>query len=75
MKLRLGLMRFPGDIVARRALAELYLAMNRRPLALKVFGGLAPATYPGREYLAVFFAAASEVEDFDPLPVKCCNAK
>lgn len=62
--LRLGLARAPGDLAARRTLAQYYLLANQRPMAVRVLQEGMANGYPGREYLQTLFAAAEQAEDF-----------
>jgi tetratricopeptide (TPR) repeat protein len=62
--LRLGLARTPDDAEARKTLAQYYVLVNQRPLALRVLQEGLKDAYPGRAYLEPLFAAAEQAEDF-----------
>lgn len=62
--LRLGLERYPRDLKARMMLAEYYVRMNRRPLAVTVLQDGLGNDYPGRAYVQTLFNIAEQGEDY-----------
>lgn len=63
--LRLGLARHPRDLRARLTLAQYYLLLNQRPLALRSLQEGLGTEYPGRAYLETLFNLAQQGEDHD----------
>ena len=63
--LRQGLALHPHDWRASLTLAEIYVATNQRPTALRLLQEGLTDEFPGRAYLAGMFGIAENAEDFD----------
>jgi Tfp pilus assembly protein PilF len=64
-KLRVGIARHPDEIKGRLVLAEIFLAIRARKLAVETYDGGLAAQYPGRAYIEAMIRVASQAEDFD----------
>jgi cellulose synthase operon protein C len=64
-KLRIGIARHPDEIKGRLVLAEIFLAIKARKLAVETYDGGLAARYPGRAYIEAMIRVASQAEDFD----------
>ncbi len=60
-----GLQLDPRDLRARLTLAQFYVAMNQRAIALETLNNGLTVDFPGRPYLAKLFEVAEQSEDFD----------
>ncbi len=70
--LKQGLTYHPHDLKARLTLAQFYLAVNQRPVALKILQDGLGTEFPGRQYLQGLFDLAEQGEDY-ALVVRLCD--
>ena len=63
-KLRVGLIRDPSQIEGRQTLADLFIAMNARKLAVEIYDGGLVTRYPGRDYVEAMIKSAAQSENY-----------